>query len=35
MENNTENDTENNQGDESGICHATIASGDMDSRKNE
>ena len=30
MENNTENDTENNKGDESGICHAPIVSGDMD-----
>ena len=30
MENNTENDPENNKGDESGICHAPIASGDMD-----
>ena len=27
---NTENDTENNKGDESGICHAPIVSGDMD-----
>ena len=29
-ENNTENDTANKKGDESGICHAPIASGDMD-----
>ena len=33
MENNKENNTENSKGDESGICHDSIASGDMDERE--